>query len=294
MSALALRHAAVWLDELAPEGGAFAHAVEWASRLGLSLHGVTSTLRMWGGRLTSLPWSAGGRADDATPCVLPAEKLEACATACARRGVPWNASLWQGPLVSGIDQFLRPLELCIFGDALPPRLKEQLLRQSLHSPDSSVLVCPRSWQPVARVLVLHEHRNPANHFLDAAAEVCHAFGTIPVVLTVARTEREARLRRRFAEERFGSRRQAADFDCIIGCDVRTAVAWVARWRRCSHIFVERDSAPPWWRWLRGDTLQRLFGLADGLTFLALPGRGPAFRPLARAGLGPTTGKATKT
>jgi hypothetical protein len=288
-----MRHVSVWLDDLAPERGAFAHALEWAAHLGLPLEGIASTLRMGGGRMLNHPGEEGRRASDATPSAVSADKLVACATACVRKGVSWDTSLWQGGL-AGSDQFLRPVELCVFGDALPPPLKEQLLRRSLRSPDTSVLVCPRSWQPVSRVLVLHEHRDPNNGFLDAAAAVCHAFQIAPVVLTVARSEREARLRQRFAEERFGTCRQLADFDFVVGCDLRTAVAWVARWRRCSHVFVERGSAPPWWRWLRGDTLQRLFGLSDALTFLALPGVGQPLPSPAEAALGPAAGKTTKT
>jgi hypothetical protein len=102
------------------------------------------------------------------------------------------------------------------------------------------------------------------------------------------------LRQRFAEGRFGARRHPADFDYLVGCDARTAVAWVARWRRCSHVFVERGAAPPWWRCLWGDTRRRLFGLSDALTFLALPSQSSPFVSPAEAGLGPVTAQTTKT
>jgi hypothetical protein len=253
-----MRRVSVWLDDLAPERGAFAHALEWASRLALPLHGTAATPPAWGGRMADYH-----RAE--------ADRLEACAAACARRGVSWTASPWQGPLADGVG-------LRVFGDALPPQLKQELL----HRRDAAVLMCPRSWEPVSRVLVLHEHRDPDHRFLDAATRLCHAFDTTPVVLTVARTEREARLRQQAAEERLGARRQPADFDCIVGCEVRSAVAWVARWRRCSHVFVGRESAPPWWRWPRGDTLRRLAGLSDALPLLGLPGAGLALPSPAEA------------
>jgi hypothetical protein len=267
MSALATHHAAVWLDELAPEGGAFPHAVEWAARLGLPLYGITSALRPGGGRLTGV-CPAG---------TLMAEKLEDCASVCARQGVPWNASLDQASLSAGVDPFGRPPALCIFGDALPRRLKERLLRLSRHSTGSAVLVGARSWRPVSRVLVVYEQWDADQHFLDGAAEVCRVFGLAPVVLTLARTEREARSRRRIAEERFAARGQPADFDFVVGCDTPAAVAWLARWRRCSHVFVERRKTSLWQR-LRGDTLERLLRLSDSLTFLALPGTAPAAPP----------------
>jgi hypothetical protein len=281
VNALAMRHVSVWLDDTAPERGAFAHALEWAGRLGLPLEGITSTVRIWGGRMATKTGDPARRPPDATPWMVPAEKLDACAAACLRRGVSWDVAPWQGGLESGVEQFLRPVELCVFGDALPQALKEQLLRRSLDRRDTSVLVCPRSWQPLSRVLILHEHRDSELHFLDAAAQICRAFQVSPVILTVARSEREARLRQRSAQERLDGCGQPADFDFVVGCDVRTAVACVARWRRCSHVFVERESAPPWWRRLRGDALQQLFGLSDALTFLALPSVGqPAPSPTA--------------
>jgi hypothetical protein len=265
-----LSNVGVWLDDLAPAGGAFAHALEWAGRLGLPLRAVA-------------PEGAAAK-----------KALEACAAACTRRGVPWEGAVGQGPLPLDVDRFLDRGGLCAFGDALPPRLKEELLRQSLGSARAWVLVCPRSWHPAARVLVLDRHGDPANDFLGTAAEACRALGVTPVVLTVARTEREARARQRRAEETFAAQGLPADCDYTVGWEVCSAVAAVARWRRCTHVFVHRRSPSPWWRRLRDDPLERLLGLSDRLTFLALPGAGrPASLP-AELNPGSLTGKATKT
>jgi hypothetical protein len=171
-----------------------------------------------------------------------------------------------------VERSTRPAELCVFGHALPPRLKEELLRQSLQETETSVLVCPRPWRPVSRVLVVQQHGG-GSHFLDSAAGVCRAFQVEAVVLTVARSEREARLRQVSAEEAFAAQRCPAEFDFIVGWDVRAAVAWAARWRRCSHVVLEKENAPSRWLWLRGDTMGRLLELSDSLTFLALPGAG---------------------
>jgi hypothetical protein len=142
-----------------------------------------------------------------------------------------------------------------------------------------VLVCPRDWRPVSRVLVLNQEQDPRGLFLAAVLQLCRTFAAAPVVLTVARSEMEARRRQRFAEEAFAAARTPADFDVVVGCEVRAAAARVACWRRCSHVFLARHNAPPWRRWLRGDGLQRLLGLSDSLAFLALP----AARPLGPAG-----------
>jgi hypothetical protein len=121
------------------------------------------------------------------------------------------------------------------------------------------------------VLVLHEKRNPKSRFLDVVSQICLASQATPVVVTMASSEGEARLRQRFAEETVGSYGLEADFDFFVGYDVRAAVALAARWHRCSHVFVEKQNARLWQRWLGGDTMQRLLGLSDSLTFFTVSG-----------------------
>jgi hypothetical protein len=248
----ALRHVSVWLDDLAPNRGAFAHALEWASRLRLPLHAVTLSSHQ-----------------EAGPFIEPQVQMQACATACTNRSIPWQGDIWDGPFPRKVQEFLRPAELCVFGEALPSPLRRELLRQLHGSPQTSALLCPRSWQPVARVLVVHQNREPSNRFLDSVAQICLAFQVDPIVLTLARSEKEARIRRQFAEETLTAHGMAADFDCFVGCDLCTGVALEARWRRCSHVFMERDNVRPWFRWLGRDKMQRLSKLLDWLTFLTI-------------------------
>jgi hypothetical protein len=266
MGVLGLRQVSVWVDEAAP-GGAFAHALEWAARLGLPLRGFTAA-------------SGSG-------------PLTACARACLERGVPWTASSWQGALESAAEQSTVPAELCVVGDSLPGPLKAELLRQSWQRTPAAVLVCPRSWRPVSRVLILDQQQEAGDRFLTSAVAVCRAFQVNPVVLTIARSEREARQRQRAAEEVLAERRCPAEFDFIVGCDARTAVTWAARWRRCTHVFVERRPGPAWSRWLHGDTLRRLLDLSADLTFLALPGGGQPLPHPAEVRPYPTGREATQ-
>jgi hypothetical protein len=193
-----------------------------------------------------------------------------CARVCSAQRVPWDLTTWRGPVSLGVQEFLRAAELCVFGSALAPAVKEELLRQSLRAPLASVLVCPRTWQPVRRALVLQEHRHPGNRFLDAVVEVCRAFEVTPAVLTLAPSEAEARRRQKVAEKVLAGHCLPADFDFAAGSDPLQAVPLMARCRRCTHVIVERRSNPPWWRWLRGDTFTRLLGLSDSLAVLALP------------------------
>jgi len=122
---------------------------------------------------------------------------------------------------------------------------------------------------------------PASSFLAEAARICCRFHTVPVVLTVARSESDARSYQRLAQDTFAAQHLLGDFDFVVGCDVRAAVVLEAQWRRCSHVFMERRSAPPWWQWLRGEPLKRLLGMSDALTFFSLGdigSRRPAVEP----------------
>jgi hypothetical protein len=135
---------------------------------------------------------------------------------------------------------------------------------------NSAPVSPPHRQPTSRVLVLHQHRDPSSRFLDSVAERCRAQGVTPVVLSVAWSEKEARLRQRFAEEAFARLGQPAEFDLAAGCAVRTAVACAARLRGCRHVFVEALEALPWWRRLWGDARRRLLGRSGSLIVLTIP------------------------
>jgi hypothetical protein len=250
--ALAIEKVAVWLDALAPQGGAFAHALEWAARLRLPLQSFAPA--------------------DLLAGALAGERLRSCEAACGRHGIPWGVYLWREPDEAATERFFRGVQLCVFGAARPGTVPQDLLSRSLYNAGVPVLVCPELWQPLSRVLVVQQHPGAGSGFLHAAAEVCRAFAIRPVVLTVARSERDAQRRQHLAEDRLAAQRLAADFDYLVGCDLATAVTRVAQWRRCSHVFLERPDAAGWWHRLWGDPLRQLHGLAGSLTLLALPER----------------------
>jgi hypothetical protein len=273
MVTLAMTHVAVWLDLLAPERGAFAHGLEWAQRLHLPLRAFAPAAIESAAVAAQEPkYGPNGPAcalADST-ISLASARLRVCEAACDQRGVHWEAVLWQGPPGPGIERFLRSAGLCVFAEALPSLMRPDLLLRSLHRGQMPVLVCPRFWRPVSRVLVVNDQQGLERCYLDIVAQVCRAFGATPVVLTVARTEREAKLRQQGVEATFAGCHVAADFDSVVGSDVATAVAGVARWRRCSHVFVEVREPGPWWRRLWGDPLEQLVGLAESVAVLAIP------------------------
>jgi hypothetical protein len=233
----------VWLDECAPDRGAFAHASEWAARLRVPLHAVADP--------------------------LPDRALRACGVACARKGVAWEAESLDESLADA-GGFFADAELSAFGADLPAGLSGRLLRASWRSPGASLMVCPRDGRPTARALVLVPRSGFDGGFLGRAASLCRTLAMPPVVLTADRSERRAEARQEAAREACRARGLDADFDLVAGCDLRTAVARAARARGCSHVVVGRAAPRAWWRWPRRDTAGRLLGLAASLTLVTLP------------------------
>src|SRR5262249_23507324 len=163
--------------------------------------------------------------------------------------------------------------ISVFSAALAPRIKNDLLRRSVRARQNAVLVCPSTWQPASRVLILHDLQSSSTGFLATALALCRLLRVDPVVLTLARTNKQAREGQRAAEETCSVHRIAAHLDSVVGGDLRGAAVSIARWRRCSHVFLEQRQANSWWRWLRGDTIERLLGLTESQTFLRLPSAG---------------------
>lgn len=191
--------------------------------------------------------------------------------ACARHGVRWELARWASPEGNSLWQILEPEDLLIFSHALPPDRKKTFLRESLRHAGRAVLICTDSSMPVARVLLLHQGGQPNTVFLTRAAQLCAELGARAVVLTVARSERLALQQQQAAREALACCALRADFDLLVGTDVRAAVAHVARWRGCRLVLMQQQDTPAWWRWLRGGTAERLLDLTHTISVLALRG-----------------------
>jgi hypothetical protein len=263
MERQAIQHLSVWLDALAPPGGAFAQALDWATHLHLPMHGLA---------VSNMAPSALVGSDgviDQGPCIA----------ACAARGVPFEPMNFSDS-VTAARQLFHPRTMSVFSDAVPPDQRMNLLRWSLKDRCNAVLVCTRAYHPVSRVLILHQPGHAEPGYLASALTLCKAFQVLPIILTAARTESKAREGQRAAETVCYAERMAAHLDYVVGLELRAAVASIARWRRCSHVIMPRRQAISWWRWLGGDTLKELLELADSLTFLALPECGIGLPPAA--------------
>jgi len=240
-------HIAVWLDSLAPDRGAFPHALEWANRLGWSLCGFLS------------PWWPP-EIQSSSP-TLNASTLNACRAACASREVTWEVR-------EESDQKIQTAELCVVSDGLTAAGKNLVIRQVLGIWRTPLLVCPKSQQTLSRMLVLNQYRGGC--FLEAVAHLCRLFQVEPVVLTLGSTEPEVRAAQQMAEQLFAAQKVIADFDFAVGYDVPMAVSCAAKGRHCSHVVLEDRPSPPWWRWFWGDVLTQMLALSQTFTVLALP------------------------
>jgi hypothetical protein len=266
----------VWLDQLAPERGAFAQALDWASSLQLSLHGVVdSTLEPGANHGDFVPPGHGN-----------SDLLGGCARACARRGVAWTASRHEGPMAAAVGQVVLPGDLLVLGASLPAEQKKQVLRKGFHGAEPAILVCPDDGQPWSRVLVLAEDDPPQEWFLAAAVDLCRCLRARPVILTIARSTRAARRRQDAVMDLVAGAGLSCDFDIVVGADVQAAVSHMARWRRCQGIILGRKAAPPWWRWWGCPTPDKIIGLTDSFSLLALPGAGLPAPSLTASGTPP--------
>jgi hypothetical protein len=253
-----LEHVAVWLDDSGADARVFPQALDWAFRLNLPLRAVVTSPRL--------------NTDSARPerSNLPiAHKTKAWEQACTQCGVPLEMFIWLGDGTAAMKRFLRPNGLCVCADR-SDGAQEDLLRQITGGHENAILLCAPECQPLTRILVLCDQAELDTTYLESVARLCQAVEMDPIILIVARTAREGQRRRGYAECVCNSFRLAADFDLVVGCDIRSAVSRVATWRSCSHLIVERRASASWWQRAAGPGLDELRGLTDSLSVLALP------------------------
>jgi hypothetical protein len=233
----------VILDRLAPNKGAFSLATTWASRLDLPLTGVIGNTF---------------------------EREAACAAACSRLHIAFEMIRPKEHEIAGLQSLAGPTNLMVIGRALPAQQKKDLLHLAQQETGSGVLVCPDVHLCPQRILVLDQGRDDLARSLPIVTALHRVFDAKLVVLTVAHTEKEARLRQQSAQSRLTNSGLPAEFDAVIGSEVRGAVVGVARWRRCQLVVMSRHVSRPWWRWLRNSNPDWFLGLTQPLAFLSLP------------------------
>jgi hypothetical protein len=236
------------LAHFSPQQSVFREALEWGSRLHLPIH--------------ALCLQSEGK---------PANHDEqACAEACARLAVPWELRHHSSAVRHGFADFLRPDDLLLLAQRPEPAEKSFVLCWAGGRNGPALGVCPDTFSPLTRILYVQRDARPSEIAIATVVELCRELGFPLVVLSLAGSEREAWQQQRLAEEMVAAHRYPADFDSLVGWDLRSAVVRVAGWRRCTHVILERQSASSWWRWLGADPTERLLDLSVPLTFLTLP------------------------
>ena len=229
------------LDDFSPRQVVFREALEWASRLHLPIHALC---------LRSEAEQSGENEE------------RTCTEICSGLAVSWHVTRYLPQDISGVPEFLRPDDLFLLGQRPDAAEKEILLRYAGGPNGPTLGVCPDAFTPLSRILYIQQDNEPAEIALASVVELCRDLEAPLVVLSLAGSEREAWQQQRSAEATLVSYQYPADFDCLVGGDLRSAVVRVAGWRRCTHVILERRNAPSWWRWLAGSS--------DPLTFLTLP------------------------
>jgi hypothetical protein len=260
------RRLVVLLDHLAPRQGAFQQAVQWAGRLQLPMQGICAPV------LDTSNSTAVRTRSPMLEHILVANGLgrEACAEedysgVCQSLGIRWNCSPWRGTASSTLRQLAEPGDLVIMGQA---QKQDLLNKQSLQNLPA-VLVCQDQYRAISRILVLNKQGDGGGRFLIRAAQLCVSLQASPIVLTVARSVREALVAQSTAQRTLLEQSVQADFDCLVGSEVRLAVATVANLRRCQLVMMERGISKPWWRWKRAPINERIMDLNQSFALLAV-------------------------
>jgi hypothetical protein len=167
-------------------------------------------------------------------------------------------------------QYLRPDDLLVLGPTVPPVERNWVLERLREPGSPAVLVCPDHYRPLERVLALNPDRGPSASFLRQAVAITGSLRATPIVLTVARSEPEARSRQCQARTALAEQSVEVDFDFVVGSQPGPAVAHVARWRHAQLVIVEPPYLSAWQRWLHGNPLVRFHDGLDELPMLALP------------------------
>jgi hypothetical protein len=234
----------VFADHLTPAQGTFAFALDWARRLQCGIQVVV---------------------DNSHDNELAAVCKEACEQhGCACEKCSGNN--FERERGSGRVFFI--------GHDTPVVHKAITLQRVLRDAGSGLLVCPNRWTPWIRALLVNHESDRECRSLVNDVRFCGRFGACVIVLTVARSERLARLQEEVARKALYDQGLAADFDCLVGPGIGGEVLNVALWRRCQLVVLPRPAASPWWRWHRGHPWQELLTTqsetSSAVTLLTLP------------------------
>ena len=108
-----------------------------------------------------------------------------------------------------------------------------------------------------------------SQYLANAAAICRGAGCAVSVLTLSHSENKAFQLQDSAFRAFAGQRIVADFHTVVGSNVRTAIAMVSEWCRCSHIFVERKRPRGLRRWLVIGGHNGIWDLAERFAILPI-------------------------
>jgi hypothetical protein len=176
------------------------------------------------------------------------------------------------------------MDLFICGHDVPSVQKKYLLRQTQRHTERALLFCAKTADLPTRILLIDQGSPFFDSLLEITVQLCDIFRAGLVVLTVARTEQEARQRQRRAREIVDGEisphaalspqgkedsKVPMNFDFLAGAEARSAAANVARWRHCQLVVLEANAA--WGRWLGFHSGWWITELLGSLSFLVIPG-----------------------
>jgi len=161
-------------------------------------------------------------------------------------------------------------DLVLVGKGLTQAQKRQLLQEATQRGRPAVLMYPSIWEPPARVLLVDQGEKLNAAFLAQAAEICSRLRSVPILLTLARSERVGRARQELGRSVLAGFGWNVDCDLFAGWRIWAALASVARWRRCQLAIVELLKGSAWWQRFARVPPNWQTELAEKIPVLCLP------------------------
>ncbi len=249
----ALTHVSLWIDNTSLDDSAFSHACDWAVGLDLPVRAVATA-------------ASDSRKTGQFSMV---ERLKAFGDACTQLGVSLETHLTADQWKRATERFLRPGGLCVLSGAIASPRERDLFERSSRDPQICQLLCPRVQTRIRRMLILCHQTSIDTVFLESASRICQELDTMPIILVLAKTEREAQVKQGYIEGFCNSIHLDADLDSMVHGNVADAVVRVAAWRGCSHVIVQRQADSSCWEHMYPSLIKQLFCLSAPISLLTV-------------------------
>jgi len=224
---------AVVIPDPAPAEGAFSFAVDWAERLHLPVHGLF---------LRKNSCAAAGNGS----------QTREHASVCAGQRIAWSQEVlpWEGGRLP--SAILSRSDLCLVDYEPIAAWQDKSLLASIREQSANLFVCPATYRPVTRAVIVVSAGDAAQDYLHLAVQLCQAVGARAILLALADSDSQTLSLMELIEKRLGDLSRYCDYDSLAGNHSSASVVRIAQWRGCQLLLTRKCCRPRWLSWFQGD------------------------------------------